>query len=870
MPIPLRLSSLSPFRFGGLLLLIFLLTVDLSALAQGGERGGNGGRGRGGDRPKIGQVFGKVRDAETGKAIEFATIAVLSPSDSSIVGGGVTDSNGRFDIRELPVGRHMARVMFMGYHDEIIGDIRLNPKGGTTQDLGTIHLQPNVQALEAAEVVAQQSSLELLIDRKVFHVGNDLNAVGSTATELLKNVPSVDVDIDGSISLRGSSNVTILIDGRPSGLTGSSSEGLLSQIPSSTIDRIEIITNPSAKFDPEGMAGILNIILKKDKLRGMNGQLAVTAGTGGNHSGSVNGNWRGSKFNLTGNIGANLRDGLRTSTSERDQWFGIGGDLAPDSSSHLSTTSNSDNLRAGLSGRVGLDYMHTPFTTWNIGYRGNISDNSGLGNTANLELWDIALAPNQIVNQFTASNKASESISNTYDAGYERKFGSDRHVLRMTARLSQSQGISEDSVFIQTFMGPLEDSLNIPSEYDFPHSAELLSNINSKDTEGSNLNLQIDYERPLANDGKLELGMRSTVRSSREEFTYAPGLDPGFGTAFQDFKYSEDIHAAYGTWGRKFGAVGLQLGGRFEQVFTQAELKGADGTAIRDSLFNNDYFSFYPSVNMNYTVDDRNQWQISFSRRVNRPRGRQVNPYVDNSNPRSIRIGNPYLRPEYTQSVEVNHQLTSRAITLTSGLFYKHTTDVIRRYRTTDSLGVSTSTFENIASQKNYGAEMVGMWRPSDRFSFRGNASIYVERADGSNLEADLGSEGVRISLGYQATTLLRKDYKVQINGRFMAPSAHLQGTFEGYFTNDIAVSRDLYDGKLRCSIRVSDLFNTRQWAYTSEGENFILDSTHKRESRFLYLSASWNFGKMDAGGRGKRGSRGGESPSDGGGGMEF
>ena len=835
-----------------LLALLLLLSIPPTAWSQ--DR-------RVGERPKIGQIFGRVRDAQTGENIEFATIAVVSLRDStSIIGGGVSDGKGRFDIKELPVGRHMARVMYMGYHDQIISDIRLMPKGGSTQDLGTIRLEPDVQALKTAEVVAQQSSLELLIDRKVFHVGNDLNAVGSTATELLKNLPSVEVDIDGNISLRGSSNVTILIDGRPSGLTGSSGDGLLAQIPSSTIDRIEIITNPSAKYDPEGMAGILNIILKKDKLHGMNGQVSATLGTNHNHSGSVNTNWRGTKFNLSANIASNTRHGWRWGVSNKDQWFGSIADPEPDSTSYLNTINLSENLRFGLSGRIGLDFMPTPFTTWNIGYRGNISDKGGMGGGSNLEIWDTG----KEVNQFIASNKEEQSFANTFDVGYERKIGSDRHVLRATARYSQNLGANEDSIYIKNFRPGDLSYLELPSQFEILHTSDNLANINSKETEGDNLNIQVDYERPLENDGKLELGTRSTVRSSREKFDYAPGLDPGFGTASQDFTYTEEVHAAYSTWGRKFGAIGLQIGGRLEQVFTQAELNGDSGQALSDSLFKNDYFSFYPSVNMNYTVDDRNQWQVSFSRRVNRPRGRQVNPYVDNSNPRSIRLGNPYLRPEYTRSVELNHQLTSRELTLTSGLFYKHTTDVIRRFISTDSLGVSTSTFVNIASQQNFGAEIVGMWRPSDKISLRGNASVYVEQADGSNLEADLGSEGVRIMLGYQVSSVLPRAYKFQANGRFMAPSNHLQGTFQGFFVNDVALSRDFLDGKLKCSARVSDVFNTRQWAYTSNGDNFSLESTFKRQSRFLYLSATWSFGKLEAGRRGKPGSRG---TDDGGGG---
>ena len=859
---PCQFKACSFSRLGGLLTLALLLAIDFSAVAQVGRGGGRGGDGerRGGERPKIGQIFGRVKDAQTGKAIEFVSIAVLSQSDSSTVGGGITDKSGRFDIKELPVGRYIAQVMFMGYVTETVSDIRLIPKGGTVQDLGTIHLEADVQALEAAEVITQSSSLEMLIDRKVFHVGNDLNAVGSNATELLRNVPSVDVDIDGTIFLRGSANVTILIDGRPSGLTGSTGEALLEQIPSSTIDRIEIITNPSAKFDPEGMAGILNIILKKDKLRGLNGQLEGTFGTGDNHSGSFNGNWRTTKVNVFANFATNNRNGFRSGDSFRTQYF-------TDSTSSLDIESMNTTSRSSLSGRLGVDYSPSPRTTWNAGLRINDSENASSGWAANRETFSTDYA----LDQFTSSVGEGSRISQDLDAGFQRTFGSDDHNIKASVRLSQSNGMSNDSIFIQTFDGL--DAGAYPDGYDVPMTDEFLAFVNSNDPENVKLNLQADYERPLEHDGKLELGWRTTDRFTVEDqqnFT----ADTAMNSTSQEFKYGEQIHAAYTTWGRKFGAFGLQLGGRLEQVFTSAEVLRDDGEGgNEDSAFNNDYFSLYPSVNVNYTVDDRNQWQASFSRRVNRPRSRQINPYINNANPRELRVGNPFLLPEYTNSVELNHQLTTRSGSLTSGLYYKHTTDVIRRYRWTDSSGVSTSTFVNLASQQNFGAEIVGMWRPSEKLSLRGNASWYVEQSDGSNLEADLGNSGVRMMLGGQVTAVLPRLYKLQIDGRFMAPSTHLQGDFSGFKTMNMAVSRDYFDGKLRCTARVSDVFNSRQFSFTSSASNFELESVHKRQSQFLYLSAMWKFGKLEAGNRRKGGSRGGESGgSQGGGGgdMEF
>jgi outer membrane receptor protein involved in Fe transport len=339
-----------------------------------------------------------------------------------------------------------------------------------------------------------------------------------------------------------------------------------------------------------------------------------------------------------------------------------------------------------------------------------------------------------------------------------------------------------------------------------------------------------------------------------------------------DFRYREDIHAAYITWGRKFGAWGVQVGGRGETVYTTAELQG-DSTDIAaalaqlggtDATFVNDYTSFYPSANLSYTVDDRNQWVLSYNRRVNRPRGRQVNPFVDNADPRNLRYGNPFLLPEYTDGLEFGHQLTTKALTVTTSLFYKTTRDVIRRFIEVDDMGIAYRTYVNLARQTNSGLEVVAMWRKGRSLQLRINGSIYHQKTDGSNLAPDLGNNGFQGSAGYQVSALLKGGWKVQLNGRYRAPSRYTQGTFQGYISHSAAVSRDFYDGKVKGSLRVSDILDQQQWSYTSEGADFFQDGTFKRQSRFIYATVTWSFGKLEPGqrGRGKGGYGGGNGGS--------
>lgn len=849
------------------LLLTFALGLFLGfpgALSAQRPNGTNGGGGRPGgerpgmdQRPKIGVVYGTVEDLDSGAPIEFATISILAFDEDKVITGGVTDGKGRFRITEIPIGRFRAQIGFMGYTSAAVDDIRLSPRGGVEQNLGTIRLEPNVQALEAAEIVEQRSTLEMMIDRKVFRVGDDLNSAGSNATELLRNVPSIDVDIDGNLSLRGSGNVTILIDGRPSGMTGSATQNLLEQIPASSIDRVEIITSPTAKYDPEGVAGILNIILKKDKLEGKNGQISVTWGTNENHSGSFNGNIRGQKFNFSLNAGWNQRNGFRSGDSERQQAFG--GELAGgyDSLSVLISNSMSDNVRSSWNFKTGLDWTPSSKTTWNIGLRTNQGLNSGVEDVLNLETWST-----DGLGGFTRYGLSEgENATTDIDMGYEHKYG-EQHVLQAFARWSNRTNTSSDSLW-QDLPGTALDTA-------------YLSNANLNDGGSWNTTLQLDYEKPLDHDGKLELGYKTILRESNEDqqFWQRDTLGSPFVQAY-DFRYREDIHAAYVTWGRKFRAWGVQVGGRGETVFTTAELQG-DSTDIAAALaqlggteatFVNDYTSFYPSANLSYTVDDRNQWVLSYNRRVNRPRGRQVNPFVDNADPRNLRYGNPFLLPEYTDGLELGHQLTGKSLTLTTSLFYKTTRDVIRRFIEVDDAGIAYRTYVNLARQTNSGLEMVAMWRKGRSLQLRLNGSIYHQKTDGSNLAPDLGNNGFQGSAGYQVSSLLKGGWKVQINGRYRAPSQYTQGTFQGYITHSAAVSRDFYDGKLRGSLRVSDMFDQQEWSYTSEGRDFFQDGTFKRQSRFVYASLTWSFGKLEPGQRGRgRGSyEGGGGSFDGG-----
>ena len=832
-----------PLRAGWLIFCSLLFSSPAWSQRAGGPPGRYGG-----EKPAICSVSGTVTEAAEGGAVPFASVALMSMRDSSIVAGQLAGDDGAFSLTELPFGRYRLQVNFMGYAPFSSEPIMLSPRTTTSYDAGTIALSPRVNALEEAVIVEEASSLEMLIDRRVFNVGNDLSAAGGTASELLVNVPSVALDIDGNVSLRGSSQVQILIDGRPSGLTGAAQNAFLEQIPASSIDRVEVITNPSAKYDPDGMAGILNIILKKNKLQGFHGQAQATPGTGGNHNASLSLNYKNDKFSVFSSASWNHRDMFRTGETYREL-------TGPDSSSFTDQVRDGNQLRESLNGRLGMEWY--PSSSEVIGWNVNVNQNDRSYHNllANDESWNTGTS--------YATDRLSTEESNgqgwDVDGNYRKEFNNNpKHVL--TAQIRHSRSESRSDEFISESVrgdgsGPLALDTNI----------QLNSTIRTV--------AQLDFEKPLAGHGKWEWGWKSNLSIKDDRFEYLASdtaiwqegilvpVEP-VAAAF-DFMYRENVHAIYSTLGRKFGVYGVQGGLRLEQVFTEALWEG-------NQSFSNDYFSVYPSFNLSKQRNDEVSWIASYSRRVNRPRGRSVTPFIDDSDSRNIRTGNPELRPEYTNSMEIGHQWTRNRMSITTSLFWKITKDIIQRYSRIDEQGIRTSSWINQGQRQNEGLEVIAMAPLPGRGQVRLTASVYHLQNSVGDVEFANDATGWSYNLNFFANQSLGSDgqWKWQINGIYRGPSITPQGQFNGYAFMDANIQRILLDGDLTLALKLSDVFDTREWSYLSDFATLYQENRFKRESRNLFLTATWKIGKLEerrrpGGGRGGYNSEGSE-------GMEF
>jgi iron complex outermembrane receptor protein len=815
-----------------------LLTVGVYGQKEGGRPGGGGK-----ERPSIGRLYGKVVNSKSNKPVEFATISLIASRSGEVENGGITDAKGRFDITEIKVGGYEIVVGFMGYETHRIKDVKLSPKGTTTKDLGTINLVQSVYALEQAEIVEEKNFMEIDIDRKVFNVDQNITSEGGSANEVLENVPSIEVDIDGKVSLRGSENVTILIDGRPSGLSGGSAEALLEQIPASSIDQVEVITNPSAAFDPDGMAGIINIVLKKNKLQGFHGNVKLSAGTSDNYSGSLGLNYRNQNFNAFVNYGFRQRNNGSWGTTSRTTTF-----------DDVRTTLDQDEagFRRGLSHNIklGTDLYLAPKSTLSLSANYSPRDDSN-EDSVQYSTFDL----DGVLSDYFTRNSlgGGDGVSLDFDAQFRQEFSEKRHYLDVRVNRSEYSG------------NKLSDFEELYYDTDiFLLDTVPFSERTNTESANETWSLSADYVQPLENKGRFEAGWKSTLRSNDADFL-AEAFNPLSGAYSNDttrsnrFVFDEDVHSAYAIYGRQFDKWGMQGGLRLETVNMRSYLVNTD------QEFLNNYTSLYPSGHLSYQISEGKTFQLSYSRRVNRPRSRQLNPFPNYNDPLNLRIGNPFILPEYTNSMELAYAHQWKKNTITASVYYKDVNNVIRRYKTVDTTGVSTTTYENFAGATNYGVELIAVAKLNSWWSVNGSLNGFRTIQDGSNLEGDLNADALGWSGKMMSSWKFDGGWEFQASGRYRAPRILLQGSISEMYWADFAAKKTILNKNGSIGIRVSDILNSREFNFNTEGRDFEQFSERKRQSQFVYLTFNYRFGKLEEksgrgrGGRGEGGFDGGE-----------
>ena len=788
--------------------LVFFAYIILTSnilFSQPGERQGMGGDFKG-------EVSGQIIENKSSKPIEYASISLFRLRDTTLVTGTISDAKGYFKMTDVPGGKYILRVDFIGFK-RYSTEIMVNPRTPSV-NTGAIKLEPYTQQLGEVTVADQKPLVEFSLDKKIINVEQNIVADGGSATDILRNTPAVSVDMDGNVSLRGSTNVKILIDGKPSTLSSNPADAL-EQIPASSIQSIEIITNPSAKYDPEGMTGILNIITKKEKRSGINGLASVNYGTWNKYGASVNLNYRINKINLFAgyDFRSEERNGYRSHIREMIQ---------NDTSTYYTIFSDTQREILSNSLRGGFDFEFNPKNTITLSanYRNGghpgFSDGSYVIKDYNYNL----------ISDYSRDeiSEKDDNISTDFSFNYKKKFNRPIQELSFDAYYS---------------LGNNEDIENYDEVYNYPAETKGLNQKSETFSNRSNIVLQSDYIHPLTETMKLESGLKATFREMDTDYKFYDfdtlAADYFTTNLSNHFIYNDEVYAAYGIVSGSIKKFTVQGGLRFEHSI----IKGNQTTT--NEKFSIPYYDFFPSVHTTYSLPAENKVQLSYSRRINRPRERSLNPFIDASDPLTLRTGNPQLKPEYINSYELSHIKDWKKVSFTSSIFYKNIENIISMYRiTNDTLQGILVTPINANSGNSYGLDFIITWQPVKAVRMSADFSYYNTSINGNYEDNDLTNDIYSYDGKYNATIMLPKDISMQVNFRLSGPSVMPQSIRQGFWTADAALRKDFFSKKLSVSFRISDIFNTMYFRNKTREPNLIADMEFKRETRVAYLTLSY------------------------------
>jgi outer membrane receptor protein involved in Fe transport len=758
-----------------------------------------------------GSVSGKITEKSNNAPISYATISIKD--NGKVVTGVNTDDNGDFSIKNLALKNYTIEIQYIGFR-KYIGSITLNENKKTATV--NVSLEEEATQLKGVNIVSERSTIEQKIDRKVVTVGKDLTTAGASASDIMNNIPSVNVDQDGKLSLRGNDNVRVLIDGRPSNIDPAQ---LLKQIPSTSIKKIELITNPSAKYNPEGMSGIINIILHKNTNTGFNGSYSggITFGEVAKYNQSLDLNYKTGKVNFFGNVGQNFGTYYNDGFIRRyDQ----------DITQRIDVTSDNDSYLY----KIGMDYLINDHNTLSF-YTNQNKSNSKLFVDTNVDYNNVA--DSDILNLLQRSKYSGPDQVGTYNLAYKHIFKKEGHTLDFEANYSDNK--ENQNANFDTQSTKKDNTVDTQIYNDYISGTRKLSTLN------------IDYVNPLNEKTTLEAG--AEARITKTDNNYITG-NPFAALPVSNYTYDTDIYSAYVTFGQKFKKFSYQLGARFESYKVVANLnQGLD-------KFNDDYITLYPSAYLTYNLNEKNTLQLSYSRRVDRPSLEQTKPIREFSTPLITALGNPELRPQFTNSVEVNYTKTLEKGSFTAGIFVRSINDQISRILLPDETDPSGNkqvlTYTNYDNNTSFGFEAsfnykITKWwdiQPSIDYSSinqQGIVFVYDPATQTSSpLERKItvAAFNARMNSNFKAN----KRLSFLLFGFFRGGVDGLQNDTKDMYKMDIGSRYSLLNSKMNISLRFNDVFNTMRYAFDSKYP-YANSGEFTWESQTVYLGLTYNFG---------------------------
>ncbi len=756
-----------------------------------------------------GVVKGRIVEEGSLIALEYANIAIYSLPDSLLAGGAIARINGAFAIEELKPGKYYVDAKFIGYEHTLKNEIEISRENPEV-NIGVIQLIPASENLQEVNVVAQDRPIVYNIDKKVVDPSQFPTTAGGTATDVLANTPSVVVDIEGNVTMRGSSNFTVLVDGRP---TPFDPADALEQIPASTIRNIEIITNPSAKYDPDGNAGIININTKKSKLTGVSGIMNASGDTNGSYSGDFLLNFKREKFNffVNGNLQNRQREGEYSSINKSFS--------TPDT---IFTISDGYNQRGreSWSLKTGFDYYINDYNTltFSIGGNDRKSTSDGLSDTHEYSSeYDLKSSTNQL------GERSGKELSMSLD--YRKTFEKDEQEL--TAYLYYETGNSEDYSLYNRY-------------FDFNTDSLISGQKNWEAGNDQQFRFKADYVHPFTEQLKLEAGYQLRIDRDYE------WNDVHWYTGFEDYKPSEDseyysdtyfyrnIHSLYSTFSQSGSFFGYQLGLRTEYTNRSLEYSKQD----EPSTINR--WDFFPTVHLSFQLPSEQQIITSYSRRIDRPRGYYLEPFMTYVDAYNVRVGNPDIEPEYINSYEIGYQKQLGKGFLSAEIYHRKTVNKIERLTSVYEENIMLGTVDNIGEDYSTGLELMLNTNPTKwwMFNLMGNAYHYL--VEGQLQSGAVSQESFNWHTRMSNTFSVTPTTKLQFDLMYHSPSVTAQGRREGFMFTNLAIRQDLFDKKLNVTLAIRDLFDTAKFGYVSEGSEFYSSRNFDMKSPVASLTLSY------------------------------
>lgn len=765
-----------------------------------------------------GKVSGRVIDHATGRAIEYASVVLdRGPQPANL--RTATDAKGNFTLERVAPGQYRLAYGLVGAEPQHSAPFVVDAQHPDI-NLGTLELGSDAVRLQQVEVTGQREAFFNSIDRKTYNVGKDLTSVGGSASDLLQNVPSVQVDIDGNVSLRGNSSVLILIDGKPSTLMSTVNRpDVLAQMPADGIERIEVITNPSAKYKPDGTAGIINLVMKHQRAAGASGSIRASVGNARRTNLGFSFNYNPGKYNLFGTFSLRQDDRARYSVEKRSHL-----DLA--SQTMLGTEQTSVEHMRPLSRlfQMGGDYRLTKDDKLSASASYNLRTFFRDSSTGNLS----QAASGALTGDYDRLRTDNEWQKSTeIKTGYTHSFADDGHEISLEAKRDRHWE-QENNIYTNAYRLPVA-----PTSRD----ATLI-----KPTE-TGTELSADYTRPLANDAKLEAGLASEM--NKNDMDYRGSLfDPvrnawlGDTTRTNRFIYRDTIDSLYATFGRPFGRFGFLGGLRGERTVVktnQVTTRVADRT---------EYYRLHPTLHLKYNLTDTRQLQLNYSHRVRRPESDDLNPFPEYQDAFNLRAGNPRLRPEETHSIETGYQYHKDDTTYLAALYFRetyHAFTTVTRY--VDAVTLLT-THENLATRRSGGLELTATTTLASQLSVNFSANAFRSEIDATNL----GFSDRRSVVAWESKANLSwrptKIDTLQLDANYSGRRLTAQGERLPVAFANVGWRHDFKDRRYSVTATISDVFNSLKERSIIDTPTLHDDITRRRNSRVLYVGLVYNFGK--------------------------